>query len=104
MSSTAGALARPPAGGDELNTYLDGLFADLLNRCIDEAQAGPSSDAYSRMAMPSLVLARLAGFLARHVALNEDPMRKLMEATALGYGEADMSVRGHAHAHGREHY
>jgi hypothetical protein len=93
------ALARPAAGGDELNTYLDRLFAELLKRCIDDAQAGPSSDAYSRMAMQSLVLARLAGFLAGHVALNEDPMRKLMEATVLGYGEADMSVRGHAHGH-----
>jgi hypothetical protein len=74
-----------------------------LNRCIGDAQAGPSSDAYSRMAMQSLVLARLASFLAGHVALNGDPIGKLMEATVLGYGEADMSVRGHDHDHDHGH-
>ncbi len=78
---------------------MDRLFADVLKRCIHDAQAVPSSDAYRRMAMQSLVLARLAGFLAGHVALNEDPLRKLMEATMLGYGEADIPVRGHDHDH-----
>ncbi|MBC7702470.1 MAG: hypothetical protein H7274_00800 [Rhodoferax sp.] len=75
-------MARPSTGGDEPNTYLYRLFADLLNRCIDKAQAGPSSDAYSRMAISSLVLAQL-GFLAGHAALIEDLMHKLMKASAV---------------------
>ncbi|OGA95975.1 MAG: hypothetical protein A3E79_17810 [Burkholderiales bacterium RIFCSPHIGHO2_12_FULL_61_11] len=53
--------------------------------------------------MQSLVLARLAGFMAGHVALNEDPLRKLMEAVMLGYGEADIPVRRHEHEHEHEH-
>lgn len=92
-------LRRGPASGDDLNAYLDQLFADLLQHCVHDAQAVPSSDAYRRVAMQSLVLARLAGFLAGHVALNEDPLRKLMEALMLGYSEADMPVREHEHEH-----
>ena len=98
-------LARGPMERDDLNSYLDRLFTEVLNRCVQDAQAVPSSDAYRRVAMQSLVLARLAGFLAGHVALNEDPLRKLMEATMLGYGEADIPVhgQGHAHDHGHDH-
>ena len=92
-------LERPRAQGDDLNAYLDGLFANALKRCADDADHAP--DGYKVLAMQSLVMARLAGFLAGHVALNEDPLRKLMEATMLGYAQAD-AVPERRH-HGHEH-
>ena len=92
---------RPKAGGDGLSAYLDGLFADVLKRCVHDAQSVAPTEAYRQLAMQSLVLARLAGFLAGHVALNEDPLRKLMEAALHGYAEADVTpVRDH---HGHDH-
>ena len=97
-------LAKAPSRGDDLNRYLDGLFNDLLKRCVHDAEQVASPDAYRQLAMQSLVLARLAGFLAGHVALNEDPLRKLMEAVMLGYSEADAApVQGHGHDHGHDH-
>ena len=100
-------LAKAPAGGDDLNRYLNSLFKDLLKRCVTDAEHVASPNAYRQVAMQSLVLARLAGFLAGHVALNEDPLRKLMEAVMLGYGEADappvQGHHGHSHGHGHEH-
>jgi hypothetical protein len=99
-------LEKPPSGGD-LNRYLDGLFNDLLSRCVRDAEAVASPNAYREVAMQSLVLARLAGFLAGHVALNEDPMRKLLEAAMLGYQEAESPPQrdhhGHTHARGHDH-
>ena len=100
-------LAKAPAGGDDLNRYLDALFHDLLKRCVNDAEQVASPNAYRQVAMQSLVLARLAGFLAGHVALNEDPLRKSMEAVLLGYGEADappvQGRHGHSHSHDHEH-
>ena len=88
-------LAKVPAGGEELNRYLDSLFNDLLKRCVKDAEQVASPNAYRQVAMQSLVLARLAGFLAGHVALNEDPLRKLM-AVMLSYAEAESPpVHGH---------
>ena len=99
-------LERPRATGDDLNAYLDKLFANALARCADDADRAP--DGYQVLAMQSLVMARLAGFLAGHVALNEDPLRKLMEATLLGYAEAEqVPQRDHPHdgndAHDNDH-
>ena len=96
-------LDQPPVAGSDLNRYLDGLFHDLLQRCVDDAEQAAPGAAYRRVAMQSLVLARLAGLLAGHVALNEDPMRKLMEATMLGYGEADAPPARHHHGHEHDH-
>ena len=40
-----------------------------------------------------MVFARLAGFLAAHMALAEDPLRRVMEAMMLGYSEAEAMDR-----------
>lgn len=98
-------LERRPAAGEDLNAYLDRLFTDLLRRCVGDAEnaAATSANAYRQVAMQSLVLARLAGFLAGHVALQEDPLRKTIEAMMLGYGEAETTQRGHGHDHDHEH-
>ncbi len=99
-------LEQPTAAGD-LNRYLDGLFKDLLQRCVHDSEQTAGPNGYATLAMQSLVLARLAGFLAGHVALNEDPMRKLMEAVMLGYQEAESPPardhHGHEHGHGHDH-
>jgi len=98
-------LARRPAAGDDLEAYLDRLFADLLGRCVADVEAADASDAYRRMAMQSVVLSRLAGYLAGHAALQEDPLRKVMEAVMHGYGEADPvpAHDHHRHDHGHDH-
>jgi hypothetical protein len=109
------ALARHPAIGipeeGDMNAYLDSLYADVLKRIVRDLGAVEPSQAYERVAMQSLVLSRLAGFLAGHVALPEDPMRKVIEATMLGYAEAEAPHdpdhghdHGHAHAHGQHHH
>ena len=97
-------LERPLAGGD-MNRYLDELFNTVLRRCVQDAEAVASPNAYQQIAMQSLVMARLAGFLAGHVALNEDPMRKVLEAVMLGYQEAESPPERdhHGHDHGHPH-
>ena len=40
-----------------------------------------------------VVFARLAGFLAAHMSLGEDPLRRVMEALMLGYSEAEAMDR-----------
>ena len=100
------AALQTPDSRDELNAYLDGLFKRVLRLCLHEADQAEAGSAYRHMALQSLVLARLAGFMAGHVALNEDPMRKLLEAAMLGYQEADAKhgiAAGHDHAHDRDH-
>ena len=93
------AALHTPDSRDELNGYLDGLFKRVLRLCLHEADQAEAGSAYRHMALQSLVLARLAGFMAGHVALNEDPMRKLIEAVMLGYAEAETPpVRDH-HGH-----
>jgi hypothetical protein len=109
---------QPPAAGSDLNRYLDSLFQSTLKRCTQDAEQTASPNGYKTLAMQSLVFARLAGFLAGHVALNEDPMRKLMEAMMHGYQEAENPPErdhhgpgdhhhheghGHGHDHGHSH-
>lgn len=101
LAHSQSLLAAQPTSSGDLNGYLDQLFADVLLRCCKDLDAVQPPDAYRRMAMQSLVLGRLAGFLAGHVALDEDPLRKLMEAQLLGYAEAESRphLHGHDHAH-----
>ncbi len=101
----AAASGAALADGD-LNAYLDDLFSRVLQRCLQDDEHAATGEAYRQMAMQSLVLARLAGFLAGHVSLGEDPMRKVMEAMLLGYQEAEskpMLDHEHDHAHGHAH-
>jgi hypothetical protein len=100
-----GAQGSTPSPAD-INAYMDRLFADALGRCIrdgDEAETG----AYERLRAQPLVFARLAGFLAAHVSLQEDPLRKVMEAMMHGYGEAEQiepDHHGHDHDHRHHHH
>ena len=89
----------PPA--KDLNAYMDRLFADALGRCARDGDG--AENAYELLRAQPLVFARLAGFLAAHVSLQEDPLRKVMEALMHGYAEAEHIERDH-HGHGHHHY
>ena len=98
--SLIGPAPAAPAAEDDLNAYLDGLFSRILQRCVQDNEGAEAGSAYRQMAMQSLVLARLAGLLAGHVALGEDPMRKVLEAVMLGYQEAETPPARDHHGHG----
>jgi len=93
-------LAQPaPSEPADLNQYLDRLFSDGLSRSLRDGEAADAAQRYERLAMQPLVFARLAGFLAGHLALSDDPLRKVIEAMMMGYGEAEAMDRAHAHDH-----
>ena len=86
------------SGGDvsdaSLHRYMDGLFGDILNACIKDGRQAGDTDAYRVLAAQSVVLARLAGFVARHLDLREDPLRNSIDALMAGYG-AENSEHNH---------
>src|SRR5580698_7105322 len=63
-----------------VNRHLDRLFRSLLTTALDDDKAPDEMSHYQRMALEPLVLARAAGFMAAHLPLSEDPLRRLMEA------------------------
>jgi hypothetical protein len=99
-------LAHRPAGAtpERIHAYMEGLFRTLMQKCLSDAQAGADAREYQLLAMQPLVLARLAGFMAAHLSLAEDPLRKVVEALMHGYGEVDALERARRdHAHGHDH-
>src|SRR5215813_13798389 len=96
-------LSEPaPQEPADLNEYLDKLFFDSLSRSVQDGEQAQAAHRYERLAMQPLVFARLAGFLAGHLALSEDPLRKVIEAMMMGYGEAEALDQAQAddHQHG----
>jgi hypothetical protein len=77
-----------------LHAYMDGLFAEVLSACIKDARKASSAERYRVLASQSIVLARLAGFLAGHRDLREEPLASSIEALMAGY-----SSRGSSHSH-----
>ncbi len=91
------------APAQDLNAYMDRLFGDALSRCVRDGEQADGG-AYELLRAQPLVLARLAGFLAAHVSLQEDPLRKVMEAMMHGYAEAEhIAPDHHGHDHGHHH-
>jgi len=86
----------------DMNQYLDKLFSDGLSRSIRDGEQADVAQRYERLAMQPLVFARLAGFLAGHLALSEDPLRKVIEAMMMGYGEAE--AMDHTQANDHHHH
>src|SRR5258708_12504296 len=84
---------------DPVHAHLDRLFRELLAAAIDPNRAPDEMSGYQRIAMEPLVFARLAGFIAAHVPLSEDPLRRVMEALMLGYSEAEIAPPNHYHDH-----
>jgi hypothetical protein len=77
-----------------LHAYMDGLFAEVLSACIKDARKASSAERYRVLASQSIVLARLAGFLAGHRDPREEPLASSIEALMAGY-----SSRGSSHSH-----
>ncbi len=94
------ARMRPDKGAPA--EYAERLFADALNRCSRDCERMDEATRYATLTMQSLVFARLAGFLASHLALNEDPLRQTMEALMHGYSEAERLIPDHGHFHDDE--
>ena len=84
---------------DPVHAHLDRLFRELLSTAIDPNRAPDEMSGYQRIAMEPLVFARLAGFIAAHAPLSEDPLRRVMEALMLGYSEGEIEAPDHDHDH-----
>jgi hypothetical protein len=104
----ARALLRPDdraaaASPDDPLAYMDKLFSDALSRCVRDGEEAGVEQRYLRLATQPLVLARLAGLLAGHLALDQDPLRKVIEALMEGYADAARAEHEHDHDHGHDH-
>jgi len=77
-----------------LHGYMDGLFGDILNACIKDGRRVSGPGRYRVLASQSVVLARVAGFLAGQLDLREDPLRNSIEALMAGY---NVQSSGHSH-------
>ena len=98
-------LAQPaPQEPADLSDYLDKLFFDSLSRSVRDGEQAEVAQRYERLGMQPLVFARLAGFLAGHLALSEDPLRKVIEAMMMGYGEAEALDQAQDHDHDQHHH
>ena len=94
-----GRIEQQSESGDHLpdaalHAYMDGLFADILRACLKDARKTSSAERYRAFASQSIVLARLAGFLAGYRDPHEDPLASAIEALMAGY-----SQRSSAHSH-----
>ncbi len=70
---------------EALHGYMDGLFGDILNACIKDGRRAGGPDQYRVLASQSIVLARLAGFLAGQLDPREDPLARVIDALMAGY-------------------
>jgi hypothetical protein len=96
-------LAQASASQDvpaDTSRYMEKLYTDALSRAVKDCEQAGADKRYERMIAQPVVFARLAGFLAAHMSLGEDPLRRVMEALMLGYSEAeamdrDQNIYGH---------
>jgi hypothetical protein len=93
-----------PTDAKGVNAVLERLFQDGMARAIRDQESVEESGRYELLAMQPLVFARLAGFLAAHASLQEDPLRKVLEALMHGYAEAERIEPYHGHDHDHEHH
>ena len=91
--------------GESLYRYLDELFRRTLETVADPEPAPADTSGYDRLCMEPLVFARIAGFMAAHQPLEDDPLRRLIEALMTGYSEGEDALErnAHRHAHGHAH-
>lgn len=92
------AKARHEPGS--VSDYADRLMGDALNRALRDATSADDEARQTKFGVQPLVFARLAGFLASHLPLSEDPLRRVMEAMMHGYAEAERLGAMLAHDHG----
>jgi hypothetical protein len=94
--------AKAPSPDDPL-PYMEKLFSDALSRCVRDDEEAGADKRYLRLANQPLVLARLAGLIAGHLALDQDPLRNVIEALMQGYREAAQANHDHDHEHDHDH-
>jgi hypothetical protein len=95
-----------PASPDDPLAYMEKLFCDALSRCARDGEDAGVARRYQRLTIQPLVFARLAGLLAGHLALDHDPLCKVIEALMRGYSEAQAEhehLHDHDHDHGHHH-
>jgi len=73
----------------QLYAYLDALLRRELSAAANPASAPDAVSGYERLRMEPLVYARIAGFMAAHQPLDEDPLKRLIEALMTGYAEGE---------------
>lgn len=108
VDDTRAFLAEVEAGngeqdGDPLYRHLDRLFRKTLTSVARPDAAPEDVSGYDRLSMEPLVFARIAGFMAAHQPLEDDPMRRLMEAVMTGYAEGEEAIESSAHHHAHDH-
>lgn len=102
-SFLAGMKKKKGKTSDEVHVHLDRMFRDHLLGLLDEKKAPEEMTGYERMAMEPLVFARLAGFIAAHLPLSEDPLRRVIDALMVGYSEGEIA-QAHDHDHDHDHH
>jgi len=103
-SFLTGLSAETIRGEDEnLYVHLDSLFRSTLTGATEPSKAPTEVSGYDRLSMEPLVYARLAGFMAAHLPLEEDPMRRLLDAIMTGYAEGEEIILERDHAHLQDH-
>lgn len=73
----------------QLYAYLDALLRRELAAAANPDGAPQAVSGYERLRMEPLVYARIAGFMAAHQPLDEDPLKRLIEALMTGYAEGE---------------
>lgn len=91
------------ASTNQLHDHLDSLFQRALTAATEQGEAPEDVSGFERLCMEPLVYARLAGFMAAHQPLEDDPMRRLIEAVMTGYDEGETIMSDVAHRHSHEH-
>lgn len=91
------------APDDPVVAAIDQLFAAAMGRAVKDTEAAGEDERYEMLSMQPLVFARLAGWLAGHLALQEDPLHKVMDVLLHGYREANDLQRNHDHDHHHDH-
>jgi hypothetical protein len=86
-----------------LHVHLDKLFRDILKTAADHTKAPDGVGGFERLAMEPLVFARIAGFMAAHLPLHEDPLKRVLEALMMGYAEGEIEIPTHDHDHDHDH-
>ena len=97
------ALKASAKSADPVHAHLDRMLRELLSAAIDPNRAPDEMSGYQRLAMEPLVFARLAGFIAAHAPLSEDPLRRIVEAMMLGYSEGETELHRDHDQIGRAH-
>jgi hypothetical protein len=93
----------PTASSEDPIAYMEKLFSDALSRCTRDAEEAGADKRHLRLIGQPMVFARLAGLLAGHLARDQDPLRKVIEALMQGYAEAAQAEHDHGHDHDHDH-